>query len=82
MITRDLILNFHFKRADKKKAPYFETSLKLKAKQLFKKIEEIQLKNEPAFSYLLFENYPDRVEEEKVDLSRLGNAGFRVYDAS
>lgn len=72
---------FALKEPDKKKAPYFETSLKLKAKQLFKKIEEIQLKNEPSFSYLLLENYPDKTDEEKVDLSSLGNAGYRVYDA-
>lgn len=72
---------FALKDARKTKAPFFETSLKLKAKQLFKKIEEIQLKNEPGFSYTLFNEYPDRVEEERVDLSRLGNAGFRVYDA-
>lgn len=72
---------FSLKEPDKKKAPYFETSLKLKAKQLFKKIEEIQLKNEPGFSYVLLEDYPDKIDEEKVDLSRLGNAGFRVYDA-
>lgn len=72
---------FALKEPDKMKAPYYETSLKIKAKQLFKKIEEIQLKNEPGFSYLLLENYPDRVEEDKVDLGRLGNAGFRVYDA-
>ncbi len=74
-------IEFSLKEPDKKKAPYYETSLKLKAKQLFKKIEEIQLKNEPSFSYTLFENYPNRLEEEKVDLSRLGNAGYRVYDA-
>ena len=72
---------FALKDPDKKKAPYFETCLKLKAKQLFKKIEEILLKNEPGFSYVLLEEYPDKVEEEKVDLSRLGNAGFRLYDA-
>lgn len=72
---------FALKEPDKRKAPYFETSLKLKAKQLFKKIEEIQLKNEPGFSYVLLEEYPDRVEEEKVDLGKLGNAGFRIYDA-
>ncbi|MFM6925637.1 MAG: Smr/MutS family protein, partial [Ferruginibacter sp.] len=58
-----------------------ETSLKLKARQLFKKIEEIQLKNEPGFSYVLLEDYPDKVEEERVDLGRLGNAGYRIYDA-
>lgn len=73
---------FGLKEPDKKKAPYYEVSLKLKAKQLFKKIEEIQLKNEATFSYLLFDTYPDKVEEEKVDLSKLGNAGFRIYDAS
>ncbi len=67
---------------DKKKAPYFEASLKIKAKQLFKKIEELQLKNEATFSYLLLDKYPDKTEEEKVDLSKLGNAGFRVYEAA
>ena len=73
---------FSLANTDKKKAPFFETSLKLKGKQLFKKIEEIQLKNEPTFAYPVFESYPDKVEEEKVDLSNLGNAGFRVYDVS
>ena len=73
-------VEFSLVNPDKKKAPYFETSLKLKAKQLFKRIEEIQLKNEPTFSYELFKDYPDKVDEEKVDLSRLGNAGFRIYD--
>lgn len=73
---------FSLKEPDKKKAPYFEASLKLKAKQLFKKIEEIQLKNEPSFAYLLLDEYPDKIEEERVDMSRLGNAGFRVYDAT
>ncbi len=66
---------------NKKKAPYFETSLKLKAKQLFKKIEETQLRNEPFFAYELFTSYPEKAEEEKVDLGKLGNAGFRVYDS-
>ncbi len=66
----------------KRKAPYYETALKLKGKQLFKKIEELQLNNEPSFAYLLFAIYPDKVEEEKVDLSRLGNAGYRIYDAA
>lgn len=75
-------VEFSLPEPDKKKAPYYETSLKLKAKQLFKKIEEIQVKNEPTFSYPLFEHYPDKVDEEKVDLSKLGNAGFRIYDAN
>ena len=73
---------FSLLNADKKKAPFYEKSLKLKGKQLFKKIEETQSKNEPSFSFELFTIYPDKLEEEKVDLSKLGNAGFRLYDAS
>lgn len=73
---------FSLKEPDKRKAPYYEASLKLKAKQLFKKIEEIQLKNEPSFGYVLFEHYPDRLEEEKLDLGKLGSSGYRIYDAS
>ena len=72
---------FALKEADKKKAPYFEASLKIKAKQLFKKIEETRLKNEATFAYSLFKSYPDRATEEKVDLSKLGNAGYRIYTA-
>ena len=30
----------------------------------------------------MLDEYPGRVEETKVDLSRLGNAGFRMYDAN
>ncbi len=66
----------------KKKAAYFEASLKLKAKQLFQKIEEIKIKNQPTFSYSLFETYPDKVVEEKYDLAKLSGTGFRIYDAS
>ena len=75
-------VEFSLKKEDKKKAPFYETSLKIKAKQLFKKIEEIKLKNEATFGYLILETYPDKVEVEKIDLSKLGNAGFKIYDAS
>ncbi len=76
------VFEFSLMNADKKKAEYFEASLKLKAKQLFKKIEEIKLKNEPTFSYKLFEAYPDKVVEEKHDFTALSGAGYRMYDAS
>src|SRR5882757_5541236 len=49
---------FALKEPDKRKVPFYEVSLKLKGKQIFKKIEELQLKNEPTFSYLLFDTYP------------------------
>ncbi|MEO6404635.1 MAG: Smr/MutS family protein [Ferruginibacter sp.] len=72
---------FSLQQPDKKKALYFEAGLKLKAKQLFKRIEELQLKNEASFSYELFSIYPAKVEEERIDLSRLNHSGYRVYEA-
>ena len=77
---------FHFEFSlavpDKKKADFYEASLKIKAKQLFKKIEEAQQRNEPSFSYLLFGQYPEKVIQEKLDITKLGDFGFRVYDIS
>lgn len=67
---------------EKKKAEYYETSLKLKAKQIFSRIEELKKKGEATFSYKLFDNYPDRVEEDKMDIPTLAGAGFRIYEAS
>jgi Smr domain len=67
---------------DKRKAPFMEASLKLKGRQLFKKIEEIQIKNEPGFAYPLFESYSDKAVEEKIDMQSLSNAGFRLYNAA
>ena len=73
---------FNLLTPDKSKAEYYETSLKLKAQQLFKKMEEIKLKGEPTFSYKLFDTYPARREEEKMDISALSAAGYKVYEAS
>ncbi len=73
---------FSLVNEQKNKAPYYEAALKLKGRQIFKRIEELKRKNEASFSYELFKTYPDKVVEERVDLSKLGNAGYRVYDAS
>jgi hypothetical protein len=75
--------DFEFSLAtpDKKKADHFEASLKMKAKQLFQRIEEMLQKQEASFSYLLMETYPDKVHTDKVDLHKLSAAGFKVYDA-
>ena len=66
---------------DKNKADYYESSLKLKAKQVFSRIEELKQKGEATFSYRLFENYPPKVENT-VDVSPLITKGYKVYDAS
>jgi hypothetical protein len=63
----------------KNKAEHFETTLKLKAKQLFQKIEAMKLKNEPTFVCKLFETYPDKVVDIKPDYN---NSHGEFYDAS
>lgn len=74
--------DFSLTNPDKKKAIHFETSVKLKPKQLFAKIEELKQKNLATFSQLLFEKYPDRIIEDKVEMGRLATKGYKVYDAS
>jgi len=69
--------DFSLTNPHKKKAVHFETSFKIKAKQLFQKIEEMKLKNEPTFSFLLFENYPDKTEELIPDYQ---NSHGQLYD--
>ena len=59
---------------------------KVRPKQLFKKIEELRLRQEATFSYPLLEDYPDAEEPPPVDtgldLNRLRGAGYKVYEAS
>lgn len=73
---------FSLAKEQKGKAPYLESSLKLKGKQIFKKIEDLKSKNEASFAYLLFDTYPDKSVEERIDLTKLNKAGYRVYDAT
>ncbi len=70
--------NFSLAEKNKKKVEHYEATLKIKAKQLFKKIEEMKIKNEPTFSFLLFEHYPDKAEEPLPEYQRAGN----IYDIS
>ncbi|MCC7524515.1 MAG: Smr/MutS family protein [Chitinophagaceae bacterium] len=69
---------FSLLQPDKSKVDYFETFLKLRAKQVFQRIEDMKLKQEASFSYSLFEQYPERIKEDKPDLSRLSAAGFKI----
>ena len=75
-------LDFSLTKPNKKKAPNFETLLKLKPKQVFKQIEELKKNNQSTISYKLFEEYPDKVEEEKFELSGLAAKGFKIYAAN
>lgn len=75
-------IDFSLLNPEKKKAAHFETSLKIKPKQIFQKIEALKDTNLPTIPYLLFENYPDKIEEDKFELSSLAAKGFKIYDAS
>ncbi len=76
---------FHFEFSlvlpDKTKADYFEAEVKLRPKQLFSKISEIQQSGAATFSYRLFEHYPPKPYEEKLDLGSLVAKGVRIYNA-
>lgn len=73
---------FSLLTADKSKADYYETSLKLKTKQVFTAIEEIRQKGTPSFSYKLFDSYPFKTKEDKLDIGGLSAAGYKIYDAA
>ena len=74
--------DFSLLQPDKKKADHFEASVKLKPKQLFAKIEELKKKNLATFSQKLFEVYPDKVYEDKLEQGLLAPKGYKIYEAS
>lgn len=73
---------FSLLNPDKKKADHYKAFLKLKAKQVFEKIEEIKKKGEATFSYKLFDEYPDKMEEEKIDVANKLSSYYKIYEAS
>lgn len=73
---------FSLTKPDKRKADYQEAALKLKPKQVFTKVEQLKKEGIPSFSYQLFDTYPDKIQEEKLDLGKLQKTGFKVYETS
>ena len=76
--------NFEFTllNPDKNKAGQYDSSLKLKPKQVFEKIEELRSKNGATFSYRLFETYPAKSAEYKMEFETPAFKGSKIYDAS
>src|SRR2546423_2460657 len=72
---------FSLGQPDKAKAEFYEASVRLMPKQLFARIEEIKKKGEATFSYRLFEEYPDKPKEEKLDIGTLAAKGMNIYPA-
>lgn len=75
-------IDFSLAEPNKKKAEHFETHLKIKPKQLFNKIEALKESQGSTINYNLFEQYPDKLEDNHIALDTLRNAGFKVYDLS
>ncbi|HEX2533478.1 MAG TPA: Smr/MutS family protein [Chitinophagaceae bacterium] len=74
-------VEFSLAQPQKGMAEYYETSVRLKPKQLFDKIAEISKKGEATFSYRLFEHYPNAPVEDKIDVGILASRGIKVYEA-
>jgi len=74
--------NFEFSllQPDKTKVDYYESSLKLKPKQLFAKIEEINKKGEATFSYKLFDDFPEKVPEDVPEIEYPVSKGIKLYN--
>jgi len=71
------VFEFSLLKQDKKKADYYETSVKLKPKQLFERIEQLKVKGEATFAYKLFDEYPNRPYDEFVETPV--TKGTKVY---
>lgn len=74
---------FRLLKPQKGKADFVEAQHKMKPRQVFKKVEELKEKNLPSINFLLLERYPDKVVvDDRLDMTKLTAAGYRVYDAS
>jgi hypothetical protein len=74
--------DFSLLTPDKKKMEHYETDLKIKPKNIFLRVEEMKKKNVATFSYKLFDDYPDKVIEEKVEVIQLSEKNYKIYEAS
>lgn len=71
---------FSLVQSSKKKEPYFEAGFKVTGKKMFKRIEQLQEDNEASFSYNLFIEYPDKIVDNRLDVSSLGKSGYRIFE--
>lgn len=72
---------FSLLNPDTTKADFFEASVKLKPKQLFKRVEETRKKGEATFACRLFEEYPDKPRADKPQFDSLVSKGIKMYNA-
>lgn len=75
----NFVFEFSLMQPDKSRTEYYETSLKLKPKQLFERIEELKQKGGATFTHRLFEDYPRKEVDDLIDVGSLSNKGVKVY---
>jgi hypothetical protein len=75
-------IQFSLLPPDKSKAPYINTSVKLKPKTVFKNIEDLKEKNEPAIQVMLFKEYPAKQYEEQPYVAPSVLKAYKHYEAS
>lgn len=73
--------DFSLQIAEKKRANHYEVKYKPKPKQFFKKAEELLKDQKAFFNVPLYEFYPEKPDEDEMDLAKLSSAGFKVYRA-
>lgn len=73
---------FSLTTPDKDKADDYTTSVRLKPKQLFAKIKNLQEHNQATFSQRLFEHYPEKVVEHKIEMGDKAKNKHRIFDAT
>lgn len=60
-------LTFSLSSPDPQRADEYKSTLKLKAKQVIRKIQDLHEKQHATFSYRLFEKYPKKVDLQKTE---------------
>lgn len=64
------------------KANDFETTIKIKPKQLFSKIENMKAKNEPAMVFPLFDDIPNKKEKDIIDVSISTHNQYKIISVA
>lgn len=64
------------------KAIDFETTIKIKPKQLFSKIENMKIKNEPAIVFPLFDDIPTKKEKDIIDVSISTHNQYKILSVA
>ncbi len=73
---------FSLPEPDRTKADQVKETVRFKPKQLFERIREVQENNLATFSYRLFENYPEKMVELKVEMGEKARSKGKLYDAA